>query len=87
MHRIQVQLTAAQERRLKELAKLRGSSVSALIREGVDRLLAPDLQASDEKWDRAARAVGIFQDSATDVAKEHDRYLADAIVAKKAKRP
>lgn len=86
MHRIQVQLTAAQERRLKELAKLRGSSISALIREGVDRLLAPDLQASDEKWARAAQAIGILQDSATDVAKEHDRYLAEATLAKKGKR-
>lgn len=86
MHRIQVQLTAAQERQLKDLAKLRGCSISALIRESVDRLLGPAAQAEDEKWARASAAIGSLRDTATDVAVNHDKYIAEAIYAKKVKR-
>lgn len=86
MHRIQVQLTAAQERQLKDLAKLRGCSISALIREGVDRLLGPAAQAEDEKWARANAAVGSVKGPGGDAARDHDAWFADAVAAKKVKR-
>lgn len=86
MRRIQVQLTAEQERQLKELAKLRGCSISALIREGVDHLLAPQARTEREKWARANAAVGSLSGPGGDVAKEHDKWIADAIWAKKGKR-
>jgi Arc/MetJ-type ribon-helix-helix transcriptional regulator len=86
MHRIQVQLTAEQERRLKELAKLRGASISALIREGVDRLLDPARRAEDERWARATAVVGSVKGPAGDVAEDHDAWFADAIAEKKLRR-
>lgn len=87
MHRIQVQLTAEQERRLKELAKLRGASISALIREGVDRLLEPEAKAEAERWARASAVLGSVRGPGSDVAKDHDAWFADAIAAKKLRRP
>ena len=82
MHRIQVQLTAAQEKRLKELARLRGSSISALIREGVDRLLEPDDKERKEMIERANAfiAKGYRDPEGSNVAENHDEYLADAIL-------
>lgn len=86
MHRVQVQLTAEQERRLKDLAKLRGASISALIREGVDRLLEPEAKAEDDRWARASALVGAFHGPPGDVAKDHDEWFAQAACAKSAKR-
>jgi Arc/MetJ-type ribon-helix-helix transcriptional regulator len=48
MHRIQVQLTETQERQLREMARLREVSISALIREGVEHVLAP----GEADWER-----------------------------------
>lgn len=81
MHRIQVQLTKEQERQLREMARLRGESISALIREGVDALLAPARKRREEDiaWSRSI--AGSFRDreGKTDVARNHDYYLAQAI--------
>lgn len=86
MHRIQIQLTQDQERRLRELAKLRGSSISALIREGVDRLIEPKVSALNRNWERANAVVGKYRSAEpTNVATEHDDYFAQAIIDSKAK--
>ena len=86
MHRIQVQLTPEQERMLRELATLRGKSVSALIREGVDRLLKPEKENREELWRRASSFIGSGHDfeGATDVSERHDDYLVEAILHSKA---
>ncbi len=77
MHRIQVQLTAAQEAQLRDMARLRDVSISALIREGIDQLLAP----SNEDWETikaaALAGVGKFNSGLGDVSENHDAYLAD----------
>jgi Arc/MetJ-type ribon-helix-helix transcriptional regulator len=86
MHRIQVQLTAEQERRLKDLARLRGVSISALIREGVDRLLDPERKAEGERWARATAVVGSVKGPGGEVARDHDAWFADAIAEKKLRR-
>lgn len=86
MHRLQIQLTEAQERRLKELAKLRGASISALIRESVDQLLQPGRETEDELWARASEVIGSASGPGGDVAKEHDQWFADAIASRKTKR-
>ena len=76
MHRIQVQLTERQEAMLRELGQLRGESISSLIREGVDRLLEPQLDPRAARLRAALAIVGIVVDDAG-VGDNHDRYLAE----------
>lgn len=87
MHRIQVQLTPAQERGLREAARLRGQSISALIREGVDRVLDPSVESQDDQWTRAASIIGKYRSkSGNDAAEKHDVYFAEAIRPKRRMR-
>lgn len=80
MHRIQIQLTVEQERALKEMARLRDTSISALVREGIDGLLAPERVRDDVSRKRALALIGMFDSKGPgDVSEQHDRYIADAI--------
>jgi Arc/MetJ-type ribon-helix-helix transcriptional regulator len=83
MHRIQVQLTPEQERMLRELAALRGSSISALIREGIDALLAPEATERRRRRERMLLAIGIGRSGLHDVSSRHDDYWADDIAERK----
>ncbi len=78
MLRTQIQLTDEQAQRLKRLASERGVSMAALIRDGVERVLADDDRK--ESWQRALSVVGKYRDleGASDVAENHDHYLEDA---------
>jgi predicted DNA-binding protein len=75
MIRTQIQLTEEQARRLKAIAAARGVSVSALIREAVEKAVAVD--DGPARRQRALAAVGRFRSGRSDVSAEHDRYLAD----------
>jgi hypothetical protein len=86
MHRIQVQLTAEQERTLRELAALRGSSISALIRDGIDSIVAPARAEREARKERFRSIIGRFSSGPRDVASRHDDYLADDIAERKAGR-
>lgn len=80
MHRIQVQLTDAQERALREMARLRGESISALIREGVERLIEPERSSREAARARGLKLIGIMGPGhPPDLSERHDAYLADAI--------
>ena len=72
---MQVQLTDVQQNRLKVLAGERGTSLSELVREGVDLFLTQ--AEGHRKWQRAWDAYGCAHepDGATDVAERHDDYL------------
>jgi hypothetical protein len=84
MHRIQVQITEAQERALREMARLRGESISALIREGVDRLIEPLTDKREAARKRALALIGLVgPGQPSDLAERHDDYLADAIETSK----
>jgi hypothetical protein len=82
MVRTQIQLPDAQHRQLKRWAQRRGVSLAEAVR----RMVAQGLAAEQEAPSRAvvvreALAVaGRYRDptGASDVAREHDRYLADA---------
>ncbi len=82
MVRTQIQLTPDQHRRLKKWAQQRGISLSEAIRrfvaEGLDAEQAAPTR--DALVREAMTAVGAYRDTsgATDVAREHDRYLGDA---------
>jgi hypothetical protein len=83
MHRIQVQLTPKQERALRQLSRLRGQSISALIREGVDLLTAPG-DGAGEGPDPALALIGLLGATGgpSDVAENHDDYLAEIYAEK-----
>jgi hypothetical protein len=64
--------------RLKVLATRRGTSLAELVREGVDAVLArhdSSADSSEERKQRALRAVGLFRSGLGDLAEEHDRYV------------
>ena len=79
MHRIQVQLTVEQERQLREMARLRDVSISALIREGIDGMLAP----STGDWERrkaiALASIGKCRSGLLPPAKTLDEIYADGL--------
>lgn len=72
MVRTQVQLTDGQVERLRRLSAETGKSISALVREAVDRLPSSEL---DEQWERAWSVVGKYASGVGDIAVNHDKYL------------
>jgi predicted DNA-binding protein len=78
MVRTQIQLTEEQAARLRTLSAEQGVSVAALIRQGVDHVLSESSHGAD--WELALSVLGRHRDleGATDVAVNHDDYLADA---------
>jgi hypothetical protein len=74
--RTQISLTSAQARKLRGLARRRGTSMAALIREAIDRTYG----GTDEeaRWRRALDSIGGFRSNRSDVSERHDDALADA---------
>ena len=88
MKRVMVQLTEEQLKALKELAKARKTSVAKLVRESVTQyMVVTDKNAErEEKRRRALEFIrkiknGEIQaydiEGKTDVARNHDKYLAE----------
>ncbi len=76
MIRTQVQLTEQQAADLRRLAARSGLSVAELVRRGVEPLLREGgPNALDERYRRAASAVGRFRSGRGNVAVEHDAGL------------
>ena len=79
MKRKQIQLTPRQAQAVRREAARRGVSDAAVIRSLIDELDGGiGHRVSDEKWGRALAAVGRFRSGRRDIARNHDRYLADA---------
>ena len=79
MIRTQVQLTEQQLHGLRAVAAERGSSISQLVRDGVDKVLARTGQGADgSRIQRAIAAAGRFRSGRVDVARRHDEYLSAA---------
>lgn len=76
MIRTQIQLTEKQARALKRAAAERGVSMSALIRDVVDRIV--EEKTVDAGWRRALAAIGSVHGGGLNVAEDHDRYAAEA---------
>ena len=77
MVRTIIQLTETQAAALKGLARQRGTSVAALVREAVDGTLG---SVGSERAARAARAralAGAMRSGLGDLAEHHDAYLAE----------
>ena len=79
MIRTQVQLKERQLHRLRALAVERGLSISALVRNGVDNILAEMGQGTrTTRARRAISAAGRFRSGRSDAARRHDDYLVSA---------
>jgi hypothetical protein len=81
MVRTQIQLTEAQARRLRSLARERGVSLAEIIRRCVESALAAEAPNRADLYGRAARLVGRFADKqgSRELAAKHDDYLDRAI--------
>lgn len=77
MVRMQVQFTEEQQAELRYQARKRGISISALVREAVDRELSRR-ETRAEAWARALAAIGSGHSGRHDIAERHDDYLAEA---------
>lgn len=77
MERTQISLTSSQARELRRIARARGTSMAALIREAVDRTYTDGSDAT-ARWRRALDSVGGFRSDRSDVAERHDDALVDA---------
>lgn len=77
MVRMQVQLTEEQIAALKRLAVRRGTSIAALVRQGVDAILREPEQEERARRERARAVAGRFRSGLGDLAAEHDRYLGE----------
>ena len=77
MIRTQVQLTDEQAQVLKALSARTGLSIAALVRRALLPLLRDGLASDEERFRRASEIVGRFHSGKTDIAREHDRYLAE----------
>jgi predicted DNA-binding protein len=77
MVRTQILFTPEQAERLHRLARERGVSMAALVREAVDAAFERDDR--EDRWQRALAMIGKYRskDRAADVAENHDKYLAE----------
>jgi hypothetical protein len=70
---LKVYLRQEQLEPLRALAERRGESLAALVRQGVDLLLAEVSIQEDPLWD----IVGLGRSDVGDLALRHDDYLAE----------
>ena len=81
--RVQIQLEPDELSTLRQVAASQGRSVAAVVREATAAYLAAHEVSPDVVWERATSLSGAFRsdagDRATDVARAHDRYLADVL--------
>ena len=76
MVRTQIQLSEDEARALRRLAAEDSVSMSALVREAVDRLIAARRGTPEaEVRRRALRAAGRFRAKKADLSERHDEYL------------
>lgn len=78
MVRTQIQLKEHQAKALKKIAASRHLSVAELIRQAIDAVVRSGSAASDDvRRQRAKEIAGKFRSGKRDIAREHDRYLAE----------
>ena len=79
MIRTQVQLTDEQYKVLKELSRLSGESIAAVIRKAVDQLLLTRKPDRAALYRQARTVVGKYKtEGPHDISLEHDKYLVEA---------
>jgi hypothetical protein len=83
MVRMQIQFAEEEAEALRRAASQRHMSISAVVREAVDKCLArPRPEPSlEERKARATAACGRFHSGLGDVSARHDDYFAESIEA------
>ena len=80
MIRTQIQLTEEQARKLRHIASRENVSMAELIRRSIDRMLRSQPESDrEERWTRALSVAGKFRSGRRDVARKHDRHLAEVM--------
>lgn len=80
MVRLTVRLTPAQASRLRRLAAEREVSMSEIIRQSVDAFSGSSANVDERELRRRAfAAAGALRGGPPDLAREHDRYLGEAL--------
>jgi len=82
MQRTQIYLEPELAESLDRLAKERGTSRADLIRTAARRLVAEEQQPEDDPILGIIGLAGVEQDGASDVAEQHDDYLAEIVMEK-----
>jgi metal-responsive CopG/Arc/MetJ family transcriptional regulator len=78
MHRLQVQLTEDLADRLRKASEAEGVSQAELVRRSLEAYLRRPVQARESTVRaRALEMIGAFSSGLSDVAEQHDRYLAE----------
>lgn len=77
MIRTQIQLTESQARRLRQIAQEHQVSLAEVIRRCIERSLEAEFSSLPERYARAGRLIGKFQDrqGKKDISTAHDAYL------------
>ena len=79
MVRTQIQMTEEQITRLKQVASKENISMAKLIRQAVDSFVDSRVGVDrEERRRRAIEAAGRFHSKKSDLAIDHDKYLAEA---------
>jgi hypothetical protein len=79
MIRTQIRLTEEQYRRIRALAQRENVSMAQAIRDAVDAWLDRRAELSRaELWQRSLSVIGKYDSGLSDVAENHDKYLAEA---------
>jgi len=79
MVRTQIRITEKQAKAIKRIALARHVSVAELIRRALDIMVNSSPVADpEEKLKRAIAVVGKFRSGKNEIARRHDKYLADA---------
>jgi Arc/MetJ-type ribon-helix-helix transcriptional regulator len=79
MIRTQIQLTEEQSRRIKSVARQENISMAQAIRDAIDDWLERRSELTEaERWERSLGVVGRYRSGLSDLAEDHDRYLAEA---------
>jgi len=80
MQRLQVQLTDAQAENLRKTAESEGTSQAEIVRRALEAYLRRPVQVREATVRaRALEVIGAFSSGLSDVAENHDSYLAEAI--------
>ena len=77
MIRMQVQFDAAEAEALRRAASERGVSISAVVREAVDRCVLAH-EDRNTAVDRSLTVAGRYSSGSGDVSARHDEYFADS---------
>lgn len=80
VNRTQIQLTDEQIRKLRRAARAQGLSVAEVVRRLIDQGIDAAIPGTPERYERAARWLGAFQDRAgtADISTRHDEFLERA---------